>query len=71
MSRTSCRRALAATAGLVAELKEAAISADWSTCASYRTGRKLTLESGATRFVSDNEAKHPLTRHPYRAPYIV
>ena len=39
--------------------------------ASYRTGRKLTLESGATRFVSDNEANGLLTRHPYRAPYIV
>jgi len=58
---------------LVAEVKEAAISADLihMANASYRTGRKLTLESGATRFVSDNEANQLLTRHPYRAPYIV
>lgn len=38
---------------------------------SYRTGRKLTLEANATRFAGDAEANMLLTRHPYRAPYVV
>jgi len=37
----------------------------------YRTGRKLVLESGSTRFMEDGEASRLLTRHPYRAPYVV
>ena len=55
---------------LVAEVKEAAMSADLvhMANASYRTGRKLTLENGPTKFVSDDEANALLTRHPYRAP---
>ncbi len=59
--------------GLVAELHEAAISADLCHLAniSYRTKRKLTLEPNHTRFVGDDEANKLLTRHPYRAPYIV
>jgi predicted dehydrogenase len=58
---------------LVAEVREAAISADLvhMANASYRTGRKLTLENGPTHFVSDEGANALLTRHPYRAPYIV
>jgi len=58
---------------LVAEVQEAVISADLihMANASYRTGRKLTLASDATRFVSDDAANSLLTRHPYRAPYIV
>jgi predicted dehydrogenase len=58
---------------LVAEVKEAAISADLVHMAniSYRTGRKLTLEAGPTRFVNDEEANKLLTRPQYRAPYIV
>jgi hypothetical protein len=58
---------------LVAEVREAAISADLVHIAniSYRTGRKLTLESGATRFAGDADANAYLARHPYRSPYIV
>lgn len=60
--------------GLVAPLREAAISADLVHMAniSYRTGRKLVLEPGvSTRFAHDEEANWLLTRHPYRAPYVV
>ncbi len=58
---------------LVAEVSEAVISADLVHIAniSYRTGRKLTLQAGMTRFVSDEEADRYLTRHPYRSPYVV
>ncbi len=58
---------------LIAEVQEAAISADLIHMAniSYRTGRKLTLEPGSTRFVKDDAANRLLTRHPYRAPYVV
>jgi predicted dehydrogenase len=59
---------------LVAEVREAAISADLVHMAniSYRTGRKLILEPGAaTRFAGDEEANRLLTRHPYRSPYVV
>ncbi len=58
---------------LTAEVREAAISADLVHIAnaSYRTGRKLTLEPGATRFAGDSDANMYLTRHPYRSPYIV
>src|SRR5581483_2757787 len=58
---------------LVADVKEAAISADLVHMAniSYRTGRKLRLEAEGTRFAGDAEANLLLTRHPYRAPYIV
>ena len=59
---------------LVADVHEAAISADLvhMANASYRTGHKLTLEPGAsTRFSGDDEANRLLSRHPYRAPYIV
>ena len=37
---------------------------------SYRSGRRLTLESGPT-FVHDPEADKLLTRPVYRKPYIV
>ena len=37
---------------------------------SYRTGRKLTLESGQPKFVNDAEANKMLTRD-YRKPYVV
>jgi predicted dehydrogenase len=59
---------------LVADIQEAAISADLVHMAniSYRTGRKLVLEPGAgTRFAGDAEANQLLTRHPYRSPYVV
>jgi predicted dehydrogenase len=58
---------------LHAEVQKAAMSADLVHIAniSYRTGRKLILEPGATRFVSDDEANQLLARHPYRAPYVV
>ena len=59
---------------LVAEIREAAISADLVHMAniSYRTGRKLVLEQvPSTRFAGDEEANRLLTRHPYRSPYIV
>ncbi len=58
---------------LVAEVQEAAISADLVHIAnaSYRTGHKLTLEPGATRFVDDKEANRYLARHPYRIPFVV
>ena len=58
---------------LHADVAEAAMSADLIHIAtiSYRTGRKLVLESGPTRFVSDDQANHLLARHPYRAPYVV
>jgi hypothetical protein len=57
----------------VAELHEAAISADLVHLAniSYRTGRKLVLEPGKTQFAADKEANALITRHPYRAPYVV
>jgi hypothetical protein len=58
---------------LVADIKEAAMSADLVHMAniSYRTSHKLTLNSGPTRFTSDEGANSYLTRHPYRAPYVV
>lgn len=58
---------------LNAEVAEAAMSADLVHIAniSYRTGRKVTLEPGATSFVSDDQANQLLARHPYRAPYVV
>jgi hypothetical protein len=58
---------------LTAEVREAAISADLVHIAnaSYRTGSKLTLEPGVTRFAGDSDANMYLTRHPYRSPYIV
>lgn len=58
---------------LMAEVAQAAMSADLIHMAniSYRTGRKLTLEPGVTRFTSDDKANQFLTRHPYRAPYVV
>jgi predicted dehydrogenase len=59
---------------LVANVHEAAVSADLVHMAniSYRTERKLVLEQGAsTRFIGDDEANRLLTRHPYRAPYVV
>jgi predicted dehydrogenase len=59
---------------LVADIQEAAISADLVHMAniSYRTGRKLVLEPGTgTRFAGDAEANQLLTRHPYRSPYVV
>jgi predicted dehydrogenase len=58
---------------LVADIKEAAMSADLVHMAniSYRTGRKQTLGSGPTKFSSDDDANSYLTRHPYRAPYVV
>ena len=63
------------SADLVAEIQEAAISADLVHLAnaSFRTGRKLTLEqsSHTTRFQRDDEANKLLTRNPYRTPYIV
>ena len=37
---------------------------------SYRTGRKLTIESGP-RFANDAEANKMLTRPEYRKPYVV
>lgn len=58
---------------LAEELQDALASADLVHMAniSYRTKRALTLESGAARFVGDEEANSYLTRHPYRSPYIV
>ena len=58
---------------LVAEVAEAAISADLVHIAntSYRTGRKLTLEEGRTRFAGDSDANAYLARHPYRSPFVV
>lgn len=58
---------------LMADIHEAAMSADLIHMAniSYRTGRKLTLEPGVTRFASDEQANMLVTRHPYRAPYVV
>jgi predicted dehydrogenase len=58
---------------LVADIKEAAMSADLVHLAnsSYRTGRKLTLGTGPTHFNADEEANTLLTRHPYRSPYVV
>jgi hypothetical protein len=58
---------------LNAEVKETATSAHLVHIAniSYRTDTKLTLESGATRIASDDQANHHLARHPYRAPYVV
>jgi predicted Zn-ribbon and HTH transcriptional regulator len=58
---------------LVADIQEGVISTDLVHIAnaSYRTGRKLTLEPGATRFAGDEEANKHLTRHPYRSPYVV
>jgi predicted dehydrogenase len=58
---------------LVADIQEGVISTDLVHMAnlSYRTGRKLVLETGATRFVGDEEANKHLTRHPYRSPYVV
>ena len=60
-------------ADLVAPVTEAAISADLVHAAniSYRVGRKLTLTPERTSFAGDAEASALLTRHPYRAPYIV
>jgi len=61
------------TEDLVADIHEGAISADLVHLAniSYRTGRKLILEAGATHFVADEQANSYLTRHPYRRPYVV
>ena len=58
---------------LAADILEGAKSAELvhMANASYRTGRKLTLEPGKMRFAGDAEANQFLTRHPYRAPYIV
>jgi predicted dehydrogenase len=58
---------------LVADIQEGVISTDLVHIAnaSYRTGRKLALEPGVTRFAGDEEANKYLTRHPYRSPYIV
>jgi predicted dehydrogenase len=58
---------------LTAPSREAVISADLVHMAniSYRTGRKLTLTPGMTRFAADAEANTYLTRHPYRSPYVV
>jgi predicted dehydrogenase len=58
---------------LVADIKEAAMSADLVHMAniSYRTGHKLTVAPGGTKFTADEDANSYLTRHPYRAPYIV
>jgi hypothetical protein len=38
--------------------------------AAYRTGRTLTFDTKAERFVGDPEADKLLTR-PYRSPYVV
>jgi predicted dehydrogenase len=58
---------------LVADVREAAISADLIHMAniSFRLSRKLVLEPGATRFVGDEEANRMLTRPVYRAPYVI
>jgi predicted dehydrogenase len=59
---------------LRADIREGAISADLvhMANASYRTGRRLTLEKRDTvRFAADDEANRYYTRHPYRAPYVV
>jgi len=58
---------------LAADVQEGVRSAELVHMAniSYRTGRKLVLEAGATRFVGDVEANRLLTRNPYRKPYLV
>ncbi|MCC6365852.1 MAG: Gfo/Idh/MocA family oxidoreductase [Bryobacterales bacterium] len=38
---------------------------------SYRVGRRLQWDGQRERFVGDAQADALLTRHPYRAPYIV
>jgi hypothetical protein len=37
----------------------------------YRTGRKLTFNGDAERFVNDDEANSHLSRKEYRKPYIL
>lgn len=58
---------------LLDELQDAVLSSNLVHMAniSYRTKRKLILESGTNQFVNDGEASWYLTRHPYRRPYIV
>jgi predicted dehydrogenase len=58
---------------LVADIQEGVISTDLVHIANagYRTGRKLALVPGTTRFAGDEEANKFLTRHPYRSPYVV
>src|SRR5947207_4261698 len=57
---------------LHAEIAIGAMSADLCHLAnaSYRTGRKLVVDSAKGRFVNDAEANQLLTRK-YRAPYVV
>ena len=55
------------------DILEGALSANLVHLAniSYRTGRKLTLETSKLHVVGDDEANAMFTRHPYRAPYVV
>ena len=57
---------------LVADIKEAAMSADLVHMAniSYRTGRKLHFDPRTERFVNDEEANSYITRK-YREPFVV
>jgi hypothetical protein len=38
---------------------------------SYRVGKKLKFDAPTMTFPGEPEANRLLTRHPYRAPYIV
>jgi hypothetical protein len=38
---------------------------------SYRTKRRLDFDAASMKFLRDDEANRLMTRHPYRAPYVV
>jgi predicted dehydrogenase len=58
---------------LTADVEIAVASADLVHMAntSYRVKRELRFDEPTRRYVSDEEANQFLTRHPYRAPYVV